>query len=621
MEPKGTINNSSGRRRYGLERRPLRRAIHAVTVLTALAAWGVVPAGATDLISVNINGRSGNGPSVSPALNADGTIAVFYSDATDLVRGDVNQARDVFWRDRVNNTTELVSVNSDGVQANGPSHAQGDAPAVSADGQTIAFYSQGTNLVADDTNDAADVFVRLRATSTTERVSVATGGTQGNGASQNPSIDADGQLVAFQSLASNLVDGDNNNLSDIFVRDRINGTTVRVCDAVEPNGGSNTPSISPDGRYVAFSSAATNLVADDHNSHLDIFVCDRTTGAIDLVSVNSAGGQGNGDSILPAISEGGRFVAFKSLADNLVPDDRNGLVDVFVRDREAGTTKRVSVSYVGGDANDVSFPPSISCDGRFVAFGSAASNILRNDTNNLASVFVRDIVNDTTFLVDLNDRGQQSNGATLDIPPAISCDAQQVGFASFGSNLGGIDNNQTADVFATGAVCAFTGEFVCCQCPGSCGVPTAGLCDSGCQASCGTVCTETGECIEPTPTPTNTPTETPTSTPTETPTSTETPTPTETPTITSTATQTHTGTATPTAVVTTPTLSPTSVPATATITPTRTSPLPTVTPTATKKKDEDSCQCAITPERQSRNGAALWVSGLAALLWRRRRSR
>ncbi|MGH3056206.1 MAG: TolB family protein, partial [Gaiellaceae bacterium] len=321
------------------------------------------------------------------------------------------------------------------------------------DGLIIAFYSDATNLVADDTNGQSDVFVRLRSSATTERVSLGADGAQGNGPSLNPSINRDGNLVAFQSQASNLVPNDHNGLADIFVHDRSGETTERVCDGIEPNGSSFAPSISANGRFVAFTSAATNLVpaVPDKNGHLDIFVCDRETGAIDIASISSDGSQGNGDSILPAISEDGRFVAFKSLASNLVPNDFNNLVDVFVRDREGQVTERISESFSGGDSNDVSFPPSISYDGRFVAFGSAANNIVRADVNHVSSVFVRDRMFKLSLLVDVNALGQQANAGTPDVPPSVSGDGKQIGYVSFASNLVVVpDRNGTSDVFIAG---------------------------------------------------------------------------------------------------------------------------------------------------------------------------
>ena len=500
---------------------------------------------AVELVSISINGTSGNAASNGVAANSDGSVVAFYSDATDLIRGDTNQMRDVFVRDRSGQVTERVSVSSAGVPGNGPSHATGFPPAIDADGRIVAFYSDATNLVPDDTNGQSDVFVRVRNAATTQRVSLSTGGAQGNGPSLNPSISGDGELVAFQSQASNFVPNDNNGLADIFVRDRSRATTERVCGAIEPNGSSFAPSISANGRFVAFTSAATNLVptVPDKNDHLDIFVCDRATGAIDIASVSSDGTQGNGDSILPAISEDGRFVAFKSIASNLVPNDLNNLVDVFVRDREGQITERVSESFFGGDSNDVSFPPSISYDGRFVAFGSAANNIVRADVNHLPSVFVRDRMFKLSLLVDVNARGEQANGGTPDVPPSVSGDGKQIGYVSFASNLVVVpDRNETSDVFIAGnpffcpggicpddLVCQggmcvpevvptpTLGPSDCCQCAGNtCAVPSSGACPAGCDPVQQAACLGTGSCATFTPsgaTPTPTPTG-PTATPT-----------------------------------------------------------------------------------------------------------
>lgn len=409
---------------------------------TAQATVRVPKSGAT---LISRDGEPANGASTAVAINTNGNFVAFSSDATNLVSGDTNQTRDVFVRDRTSHsheTTERVSVRGVNEQANGASAA----PAISGNGQFVAFSSLATNLILNDGNGQSDVFVRDRVARITERVSVAGVNTEANGASSAPSINGDGQFVAFQSQASNLVIGDTNGVADIFVRDRLNQSTERLCNTVQGDGPSSAPAISRDGNFVAFASAATNLVLGDTNRRIDIFVCDRHTGALERVSVSSGGEQGDGDSILPAISEHGRFVAFKSLADNLVPGDHNGFVDVFVRDRVAGTTERISVNSNGGDSNDVSFPPSISDDGRFVAFGSFATNLVGDDTNGTSDVFVRDRQTAITFLVDVNDEGEEANQGTPDIAPAITGDGVQVGFVSLASNLAGSDN-ELNDVF------------------------------------------------------------------------------------------------------------------------------------------------------------------------------
>ncbi|HMC07628.1 MAG TPA: hypothetical protein VKG89_09585, partial [Solirubrobacterales bacterium] len=202
----------------------------------------------------------------------------------------------------------------------------------------------------------------------TERVSVDDAGNQGNADSSDSAVSDDGRFVAYYSAASNLVPGDTNGVDDIFVRDRLTGTTERVSvDAAgnQGNGDSFGPALSADGRFVSFRSQASNLVPGDTNGASDDFVYDRQTGQIERISVDSAGNEANGDSFETWMSDDGRYVAFLSFASNLVSGDTNGVSDIFVRDRQAGTTERVSVDSSGTEANGESFYPQISADGRF----------------------------------------------------------------------------------------------------------------------------------------------------------------------------------------------------------------------------------------------------------------
>lgn len=230
-------------------------------------------------------------------------------------------------------------------------------------------------------------FAQAQGNGATTRVSVASDGTEGNFASDAPSISADGRYVAFVSGASNLVANDADQIDDIFVHDLQTRQTTIVSvasDSTQANAGSRNPVISADGRYVAFASDASNLVANDTNGSRDIFVHDRQTQQTTRVSVVSDGGQSSGGtstSPLVSISSNGRYVAFSSPATNLVPDDTNGLNDVFVHDRQTGQTTRISVASDGTQANGDSVDPSISADGRYVAFDSGASNLAPNDTN------------------------------------------------------------------------------------------------------------------------------------------------------------------------------------------------------------------------------------------------
>ncbi len=282
---------------------------------------------------------------------------------------------------------QRVSVADDGTQANGGTYH----PSLSADGRFVAFSSHASNLVPGDTNNSNDVFLFDRRTETLERVSVADDGTQGNSDSRRPSLSADGRFVAFASAASNLVPGDTNNATDVFVFDRQSRTIERISvadDGTQGNGDSTAPSLSDDGRFVAFESNASNLVHGDTIERSDVFVFDRQTRSIEQVSVADDGTQGNGHSGSPSLSADGRFVAFRSLASNLVPGDTNENWDVFVYDRQAGKIERVSLTADATEGNAPSNQASLSADGRFLAFASHASNLVPGDTNGTMDVFV-----------------------------------------------------------------------------------------------------------------------------------------------------------------------------------------------------------------------------------------
>ena len=348
---------------------------------------------ATTRVSVASTGAQGTRDSAEPSLSADGRFVAFSSYAPDLVDTDTNGVPDIFVRDRRTATTTRVSVATDGSEANGRSFA----PSISADGRHVSFWSAASNLVAGDTNGNWDVFLHDRMAATTTRVSVASGGAQGEGDpvawSQSP-LSADGLVVTFTSEAADLVAGDTNWVSDVFVHDRTTWVTTRVSVAVggaQGTDGSGCPSISADGRYIVFSSAAPNLVPGDTNDTPDAFVHDRLTGTLARISERSHGGQAAGPSILAVISAEGRHAAFASMAANLVPADTNDTYDVFVLDRLTGMTARVSVGPDGVEADGQSFFPAISADGQIIAYSSEATNLVIDDTNEMADVFVREL--------------------------------------------------------------------------------------------------------------------------------------------------------------------------------------------------------------------------------------
>lgn len=370
-------------------------------------------------------------------------------------------------------------------QSNGSSHN----PSVSADGQFVAFQSDASNLVQGDTNGVTDIFVYTRVTERIERVSIASDGSQASGASINPSISADGRIIAFVSWASNLAPGDTNtlpdppptNAPDIFVHDRQTGETERVSiasNSMQANDRSDNPSISGDGRYVAFVSWASNLVRDDTNDAPDIFVHDRQSGKTERVSIASDGAQSNGWSEAAAISADGRWVAFVSQATNLVPNAVAKPCGVFVHDRSNGQTDLASLDPSGHPISGSG--PSISKDGHWVAFWDphvylrdrrvertilVASNVLEYteggtcgsggislsaDGNWLA--YSSEQTPDHTleiFLSSLQERREQriTHGNAMSNTPSLSADGRWLAFRSSANDLVAGDTNGVEDIF------------------------------------------------------------------------------------------------------------------------------------------------------------------------------
>ena len=322
-------------------------------------------------------------------------LVAFESLATNLnLEGDTNGYSDIFVKDMYTGYTTRVSTATGGTEANGPSYEPAIAAFVEDDDVHVyvAFASDGTNLVGNDYNYSSDVFVKDMETGETTRVSTDTGGyNQGNGFSGHPAISADGRLVAFESYADNLVSGDTNASYDIFVKNRETGGTARVSVATggdEGDGGSYDPAISPDGSYVTFDSAATNLVDGDTNGNYDTFVRDRDAETTIRVNTDSMGNQATGSiGYFPSASIAGRYVAFASGSSNLVSSDNNNCADIFVKDVRTGRIGRVTTAESGSEANGWSSSPAISADGLYIAFSSGATNLVPGDTNNQYDVF------------------------------------------------------------------------------------------------------------------------------------------------------------------------------------------------------------------------------------------
>jgi Tol biopolymer transport system component len=368
--------------------------------------------------------------------------------------------------------TERVSLDADAHEANAPSYT----PSLSHEGRWVAFASDADNLVPGDTNRKRDVFVRDTWTGLVRRVSVSSEGVQGNEHSYNPSISADGRWVAFDSWSHNLVPDDHNRRGDVFLHDMRTGKTTRISSrsdhkGEEAHGNSGFAVISADGKHVAFESNAPDMRPNGGNQS-DVYMWHRETGEIEWISQGYMGA-GHGNSGAPAISENGRFVAFTSSAPDLVPVDTNERDDIFVRDRELGITRRVSLNTVGGESNHESDAAAISADGRYIAFESMAYSLtapdpvpeflpkmlnplhrMGNDENSASDVFVHDTVTGRTEMVSVSDEGVQ--GIRESYAPAISADGRYVVFVSYADNLVPGDRNNERDVFVRDLVAGKT---------------------------------------------------------------------------------------------------------------------------------------------------------------------
>jgi Tol biopolymer transport system component len=424
-------------------------AVVAALLLT-MTGSGLAAPGDTTLVSVASSGEQGNLDSWSASISANGRHVAFASSADNLVEADTNGVVDVFVRDLQVGTTERVSVDGNGNQQNDQLQRDGETFCgldISADGRYVAFSSAADNLVANDTNAACDVFVRDLQEGTTERVSIDSSGEQANGDSWYPSISADGRYVAFHSGPDDLAGHDPNERYDVYVRDLQAGTTERVSvdSSGNPiNGGSYNASISADGRYVSFSTDGIDIVLGDNSG--GVFVHDLQKGTTEKVSVATSGEQAGGGGEYSSVSADGRYVAFDSGATNLVPDDTNGEIDIFVRDLRAGTTERVSVASSGEQANGYSQYPSISADGRYVAFDSTASNLIPDSNGSIPSVFVRDLQEGATEKVSVASFGNHANAEAFNA--SISADGRYIAFSSYADNLVPNDGNgSSADVF------------------------------------------------------------------------------------------------------------------------------------------------------------------------------
>lgn len=387
-----------GRARLGIGRRVAAGAVGLAVVM--LSACDGTP-GTVERVT------DGDGQSHYPAISADGRFVAFYSQASNLVPGDTNSTNDVFLWDREDGvTTRITDGNSDSQN-----------PSLSADGRYLAFNSHASNLVPGDTNGFSDIFLWDRQTGATTRI------TDGNDESLHAVISANGRFVTFDSKAWNLVPADDDLADrDVFVWDAHTGETTRITHSVwYLDEDSFAGGISADGRYLAFSSYSSTLDPTDTNERSDAFLWDSVTGTVTRLTDGAAGAEsisGDGrfvtysamwggnsqvyvwdattgtsvrltDDFLDAsggsrISADGQSVTFRSGDPDLVPDDTNGVSDIFVWDRPSGEYARITDG--DGDSND----PAISADGASITFWSAATNLVPEDTNTVPDIFLWD---------------------------------------------------------------------------------------------------------------------------------------------------------------------------------------------------------------------------------------
>jgi TolB protein len=430
----------------------LRRAGSAATVLVAGAAvslWATGPATAaasyrTDRVSVSGTGRQADDAVNAGDLSGDGRYVVFESGATTLVPGDTNGVFDIFLRDRRAGTTTRLTVAPGGRQTDGDSFA----PVISTDGRFVAFASTATNLVPGPAGES-DVYLLDRRTGKLDRISETPAGTPGDGWSSGASISGDGRYVTFETSAANLLPG--KGTGNVALYDRRTGrlSTVNVEDGGDglATEGSYWASISDNGRFVAYVSGEPDMVPADTNGVRDVFVRDLVRGTTVRASSTATGGQTTEPALGPDVTDDGRFVTFWSEDATLVPGDTNGGADAFLRDLRAGTTRALSATAAGVIGDSTSSDPRITPDGRYATYSGAAGNLVAGDVNQADDVFVTDLRTGTTILASRRTGGAQADSFSFN--PRLTPDGRYVVYGSWATDLVRGDTNDQTDLFVT----------------------------------------------------------------------------------------------------------------------------------------------------------------------------
>ena len=415
-------------------------------LLSGLVSFISITSAATlDLVSIGDNG-SQTSTAEYPDISSDGRYLVFYALLTKS-----NQQVIVRYKDAA--TTSLVSRNTTGQ----PSNNGSDKGTIAPNAQFVTYKSNSSDIIPNGNFTSRKVF--RYDTNSEQNIRVTTdinGNPEGVAVFSRPSISDDGRFVVYHAADGDLVTGDNNGHEDVFLTDTVTGSTTRISighDGSQGDGRSFLASISADGNFITYVSGATNILPNG-TSAWDVYVYDRNLGTTSLITIGYDGTNANSSSAhfsgsnqsAPAISADGRFIAFSSYASNLVPNDTNGLIDVFLYDQQTGSTSLASISNSGAQPNNESFWADVSDDGRYVVFNSSANNLYPGDTIARFEVFVRDmqeedlqplLLNSSTFTQGLNTVSR----------PAISGDGRYVVFRSGAFGVMPNDTNNTEDIY------------------------------------------------------------------------------------------------------------------------------------------------------------------------------
>jgi Tol biopolymer transport system component len=424
--------------RHGGLKKLKRLCFCVLATLPALS--GLAQVITTTRISTSSAGVEGNSESDAPVISNDGRFVAFASSASNLVEGDLNGNRDVFIKDVVTGQIELGSVWTDGTQTKGWAWNS----ALSADGRYLAFASWAPNWPK---GGDVQVYVRDRIAATTTCISVSGDGVPGNGRSGQVAISSDGRYVGFVSTARNLAKAIYGHYYNVFVHDRITGHTKCISRSIHGYSGNHDsyrPHFSGDGRLVVFESYASDLIVGDRwdNQLRDVFLFDQADGSLKRISVDRRGYPLFGDNEKATMSADGRYIVFESSA-NLFGQPHG--IHVYAKDLKTGWIEQVNATHGAGTDNPVYRDPVISADGRYVAFNDWSNKIVPNDFNGVEDVFIRDLAKRRTVRLSVSSGGIEGNRRSRF--PAISADGSLVAYWSLSKNLVDNDNNECGDIF------------------------------------------------------------------------------------------------------------------------------------------------------------------------------